>query len=222
MRIQRDRRENRQRFQDVEDYQFEERNKKEKDWMQCLSCGAWGQRNDDKPCSDCGKSKYGIWMPWILNNVSLCQSFARSAEAAASAWRNGPALFSSSAKYAKWHITGDENVWYSYAHFNWNCFGIASIWAVCSNLLVVAWKAKIVEAWREVKRLELGFFLTVYVYSIVNRNRNGNRLRSIESRKRAKVHSFYWCSVLCRIYSSCAYVVLDIRKGSRKAGKLNW
>ena len=32
MRIQRDRKENRQRFQDVEDYQFSERNKKEKDW----------------------------------------------------------------------------------------------------------------------------------------------------------------------------------------------
>jgi len=32
MRIQRDRRENKQRVQDVEDYQFDERNKKEKDW----------------------------------------------------------------------------------------------------------------------------------------------------------------------------------------------
>jgi len=31
MRIQRDRRENKRRFQDVEDYQFDERNKKEKD-----------------------------------------------------------------------------------------------------------------------------------------------------------------------------------------------
>jgi len=32
MRTQRDRKENKQRFQDVEDYQFDERNKKEKDW----------------------------------------------------------------------------------------------------------------------------------------------------------------------------------------------
>ena len=32
VRIQRGRKENKQRFQDVEDYQFDERNKKEKDW----------------------------------------------------------------------------------------------------------------------------------------------------------------------------------------------
>ena len=32
MRTQRDHRENKQRLQDVEDYQFSERNKKEKDW----------------------------------------------------------------------------------------------------------------------------------------------------------------------------------------------